>query len=387
MLYLPDDCVSTMNVKPGDKVRFLSSNGGGVVKRIIRPGIVAVEIEDGFEIPTAINDLVKIEETSPAALFFAEEMPPTAQTNNENITESSIPTAFPDDEPNFLSTQESFIEKLPSTRTSSTTPEGIYLAFIPHDQKLLIAGYLDLSLINLSNYDVLYTFFHKSSKGGYLGKDYGSIPPYSKANIDVVQREELEYVPNGMVQLLFTKDVMPYIWFPVTASFHIKSVKFIKEDNYKSYSFLQHKAFVYLLTAIKGLKPVGNLEELQKFEEDTPILTTSKVAESESFITPHKVGRGEAIVDLHIEAIAEDYKTLSPDQMLHIQLAYFTRCMEAAILDKYYKVTFIHGVGNGVLKNALREKLKEYSNVYFQPAPFARFGMGAIEVMIMHPKE
>ena len=40
-----------------------------------------------------------------------------------------------------------------------------------------------------------------------------------------------------------------------------------------------------------------------------------------------------------------------------------------------------------ILKNALREKLKDYSNVYFQPAPFARFGMGAIEVMIMHTRE
>ncbi|HRC66615.1 MAG TPA: hypothetical protein PK976_01600, partial [Bacteroidales bacterium] len=64
-----------MTIKPGDKVRFLSSSGGGIVTRVIRPGIVAVEIEDGFEIPTAINDLVKIEETSPAARFFADNDP------------------------------------------------------------------------------------------------------------------------------------------------------------------------------------------------------------------------------------------------------------------------------------------------------------------------
>ena len=375
-----------MTIKPGDKVRFLSSSGGGIVTRVIRPGIVAVEIEDGFEIPTAINDLVKIEETSPAARFFADNDPFLSQKDNESKTEPAVSPPFKSEQ-NASPLNESYIEKLPASRKSTINPEGIYLAFEPHDQNLFIIGYLDLCIVNFSSYDVLYTFSHKSPKGGYVGRDYGSIPPYSKVIIDIIQREELEYVANGIIQLLFTKDIMPSLWFPVTGSFRIKPVRFTKEDNYKSYGFLQRRAFVHLITDLKGLKPVGSLEELQKYEEDAPMIITSKAAESESFITPHNVSHGEAIVDLHIEAIAEDYKTLLPDQILDIQLAYFTRCMETAILDKYFKVTFIHGVGNGVLKNALREKLKDYSNVYFQPAPFARFGMGAIEVMIMHTRE
>ena len=44
-------------MKIGDKVRFLSESGGGVVAGFQGNKIVLVEDEDGFQIPTAINDM------------------------------------------------------------------------------------------------------------------------------------------------------------------------------------------------------------------------------------------------------------------------------------------------------------------------------------------
>ena len=47
-------------MKIGDKVRFLSEVGGGTISGFQGNKIVLVEDEDGFEIPTPINDVVLV---------------------------------------------------------------------------------------------------------------------------------------------------------------------------------------------------------------------------------------------------------------------------------------------------------------------------------------
>lgn len=51
-----------MKFKVGDKVKFLNEQGGGVITKIINSKMVNIAIEDGFEIPTLINELIKIDE-------------------------------------------------------------------------------------------------------------------------------------------------------------------------------------------------------------------------------------------------------------------------------------------------------------------------------------
>lgn len=48
-------------MKIGDKVRFLSETGGGRIAGF-KGNIVLVEDEDGFQIPTPINDIVCVGE-------------------------------------------------------------------------------------------------------------------------------------------------------------------------------------------------------------------------------------------------------------------------------------------------------------------------------------
>jgi dsDNA-specific endonuclease/ATPase MutS2 len=48
------------------------------------------------------------------------------------------------------------------------------------------------------------------------------------------------------------------------------------------------------------------------------------------------------------------------------------------------KVTFIHGVGDGVLKTKMMDILKEYDNIRVQDASLKKFGYGATEVLIWH---
>lgn len=48
-------------MKKGDKVRFLSEIGGGIVAGFQGKDIVLVEDEDGFQIPVRVNDVVVVE--------------------------------------------------------------------------------------------------------------------------------------------------------------------------------------------------------------------------------------------------------------------------------------------------------------------------------------
>ena len=47
-------------MKKGDKVKFVSEVGGGIVAGFQGNNIVLVEDEDGFQIPTPINDVVVV---------------------------------------------------------------------------------------------------------------------------------------------------------------------------------------------------------------------------------------------------------------------------------------------------------------------------------------
>lgn len=48
-------------MKIGDKVRFLSETGGGIVAGFQDKNIVLVEDEDGFQIPVRTNDVVVVD--------------------------------------------------------------------------------------------------------------------------------------------------------------------------------------------------------------------------------------------------------------------------------------------------------------------------------------
>jgi dsDNA-specific endonuclease/ATPase MutS2 len=68
--------------------------------------------------------------------------------------------------------------------------------------------------------------------------------------------------------------------------------------------------------------------------------------------------------------------------MLNIQKEYFIKTLESAIAEKFKKVIFIHGVGNGVLKNEIIKILRDYEGLHDQSASLAKFGVGAIDVVI-----
>jgi len=87
-------------------------------------------------------------------------------------------------------------------------------------------------------------------------------------------------------------------------------------------------------------------------------------------------------VDLHIHKLVERSARLSNYEMLNLQIDHAKRQLDFAISKRLSKMVFIHGVGEGVLKEELHTLLRRYDNLKFYDANFQKYGVGATEVYI-----
>ena len=117
-------------------------------------------------------------------------------------------------------------------------------------------------------------------------------------------------------------------------------------------------------------------EQKRRLQRKGAALRTGKTA-------PKQEDNSVAEVDLHLHELIEDETTLSHDEKLRYQLAYFERSLEGAIRNGKHKLIVIHGVGEGILREEVRKTLQYYENVRFGDADPHRYGSGATEVTIL----
>jgi len=161
-----------MRLKKGDKVKFLNESGGGYVHRIISPALVEVSTEDGFNIPYANKDLLKVEDQGTASNFFDEDFGSIPEVNTEDETDT------------FQVSTELF------KRESLDLKSGVFLAFVPQDQKWLMTGLIDVYIINYTDYDILFSLFLDNNEG-VSSKEYDVAGPRNKFLIDTIDRDDI----------------------------------------------------------------------------------------------------------------------------------------------------------------------------------------------------
>lgn len=88
------------------------------------------------------------------------------------------------------------------------------------------------------------------------------------------------------------------------------------------------------------------------------------------------------IIDLHIHQLKDSTKGMTNFDMLNLQLDTARQQLEFAIRKRIPKMVFIHGVGEGVLRQELYTLLRRYNNVEFYDADYKTYGLGATEVKI-----
>jgi len=358
-----------MKFKVGDKVKFLNENGGGVVSKIVNSNLVHVAISDGFDIPVVPNELIKISTNDGKGSFIF-------QNEQETRVDTPVVTEEPQNTGNERKSKLYF--------GKNAVAKGVYLAFAPQNQKFLITGDINVFIVNNTSYDITYNLIGRGTDN-YTRLDHATLCAEEKIIIDTISRDNLSEWIEGYVQLLFHNDEMEKIPLPVHEHYKVQASKFFKEHSFKKDPLLNDNAIVIKIVELVGIEKVDTTDavRLKEKEESTQKKKKVEAQKNIELIDNHRVTIGEAEVDLHISALRDDYNDLSNLEILDYQLKYFSSTLDNAIKNNYSKVTYIHGIGNGTLRNTIKKSIKnEYPEFGIRNASFSQYGNGAIDVLI-----
>ena len=342
-------------VKIGDRVRFLDDVGGGIVTGFVNKSTVNVESQDGFEIPYPITQLVNISE---------------AERIEKGITPEPVaPSTQPEQKPEPV--------KNKGMKLAGKESPNFYFSFVPDDSRNPLAGQTSLHLINDSNFTVLYHFSHVQDEQYEIVK-YGTVQPNSKVELENIDQSDLVDSPDFAFQLLYFLEKQKEMYPAISKKFKVSPVKFYKEKSFQPNVFFQKNAMLLQIT------PSILTAELDKLtDDDLKKIVKAKELETTVQATAKKKPDETVEVDLHIQELLDDTKGLSNREMLEIQLEKVESEMKTAINSHTKRIVFIHGLGQGVLKQEVTKLLKsKFSKYYFQDASFKEYGYGATMVIL-----
>ncbi|HEX8547606.1 MAG TPA: DUF2027 domain-containing protein [Cytophagaceae bacterium] len=309
----------------GDKVRLVHSKGEGVIKNFLPNKQVEIEIEDGFIIPVLASEIVVV-----------------ASEEKSKFT---------------LEKKEPEFNTIPSTTT------GVYLAFIPFNDK--VHG---LHLINNTDLKILYTFLEEQP-GGIRGINADIIKTKSFVKLGEYKISEFEQWPALIIQILFFRAGAMVEKSSLEKRIKCKADAFYK--NKKHAPLMNKEGFVFQLDKDNTVFKPEELQEKLMNSSSTPSNLN------------HSIQRPAPEVDLHIEKLLNDFSKLNNGEILTLQLKTFENSLSNALATGMEEIIFIHGTGNGILKTAIHKSLSQSKEIaYYNEARKEKFGYGATYVRL-----
>jgi len=313
-----------MKYKLGDFVRFVDERREGYVTRIFDETMIGVTGDDDFEIPVLASKVTTVHGHQSAA-----------QAGAGKAAGVVIPVA-------------EFVTK------------GIYLGVVS-DAKA--ASVVHFHLVNNTSYQLLATLI--TEKQQFKGEYIGIIAPKSAVVVYSAQLADIQIWPKFNLQLLYytQQDIKP-------------EAPLVFNEKFKAKDFSGAK---------KSVPVINQQGWLIRLDEPELVLDAEKL--KESFFKPaaekQQVDKPTNEVDLHIEKLRDDYQFINSNEILRIQLEHFKKALDAAIVHQLPEITFIHGAGNGVLRNELHKQLGKHPKVQtFMDARKEKFGYGATKVLL-----
>ncbi len=315
----------------GDNVRLLHGTEEGKIVRFIDDKFLEMEMSDGFIIPVLIREVVPVDKQEYDRFGSGK----TKEPLPESISKSGKTVENADDE------------------------EAIFIGLTEESE-----GQYRLFMVNSSQHQVLYSISYNENNQ-IKGISAGHLIP-------------------GKVQL--------------AGEFKTSEIKRMQKIRVRT--LLHSKIFTGLdnpfYTIIDLLNPSkkeysNNLPVLNKPGRRFDILDRSGGIDpeklKESMMEPHKAPEPkeqlrsinkEKVVDLHIEKLTERPELLDSQEKLSLQLEKFEKEMDRALQDNIKTIKFIHGVGNGTLRQLIHKKLSQFEHLeYYKDADKERFGYGA----------
>lgn len=382
-------------MKIGDKVRFLSDVGGGIIAGFKGSNIVLVEDEDGFQIPVQKDEIVVID-TDDYNIANVHSALPGKKEKKKTQNRTFVPkNEMGADEKTMAQTIMTQAEenKDPLDRPITFKPKpqerkdgermSVYLAFLPVNSKELSATKFECYLINDCNYFVSYTYL-SAENGAWKLRSTGVVDPNTKIFIEEVDHSMLNDIERVAVQLLAYKQDKPFLLKPtIGVDLRIDTTKFYKLHTFHESIFFDEN--VLLFPIVENDEPRRPLvvsaqqikEAMQQKGDDThrqPQQARKTKSQPEDEIIE---------IDLHADEILETTAGMSAIDIKNYQLKIFRETLDKHLKEKGRRIVFIHGKGEGVLRNALIQDLKyRYKKCTYQDASFQQYGFGATMVII-----
>lgn len=123
-------------------------------------------------------------------------------------------------------------------------------------------------------------------------------------------------------------------------------------------------------------------KQLINVSRDRGLEKEPEIKRQQSRVKPKERNLPPMEVDLHIDKLVKSYKHMTNYDILTLQMDTAERQLNFAISKRIPKMVFIHGVGEGVLKEELYYLLNKYEGIKFYSADYQRYGAGATEVYI-----
>ena len=379
-------------MKKGDKVRFLSEVGGGKVAGFQGKDIVLVEDEDGFEIPMPINEVVVVEQDDyamskmiSAKMDAQKKAAEHADTELHNDSRSIKAILNEHDADVDMNVDEyDAADREITYRAQAQERQGgnklcAYLAFVPIDIKDVTNTRFETYLVNDSNYYLHYTYLTAEGNAWTL-KAEGEIEPNTKLFVEEFGRDALNEMEHVAIQMIAFKRDKSFLLKPATdVQFRLDPVKFYKLHLFEENDFFETPALMYTIVendevARPLVVDAKRLKE-QMYKEEKVVANTSK--------KKSKTDDGTLVVDLHADEVLETTAGMNSADILHYQMDIFKKTMDENRKKKGQKIIFIHGKGEGVLRQTIIHELNyRYKSCTYQDASFQEYGYGATQVTI-----
>ncbi|MDO5017578.1 MAG: DUF2027 domain-containing protein [Porphyromonas sp.] len=371
-----------VDYKIGDRVKFLNTTGGGVIKKVMQSGdVLYVEDETGFEIPVLSNEVIRVEgEAAPDRSPMSK---PKESRHSAFVAPVSSGVQSSDKAHASSSVPHEVIKRM-------SDPEGerlnVSLCYLLEADGIIGQSPYEVYLVNDTNYDlfVTYAIGDKRSKRLLFA---GTVPFDSSERVDVFAPSELSERSRTTVQILAYKDdpeVTYEIKLPVSVELKVDGARFFKENAFVPTPYFDDNAILFEL--VKNDQPL--LTQKVDAEKLAAEMMSRKMSDDRPKRQPtqRKTDLMEPlVVDLHIDELVDTTLGMEPKDMLDLQLGKVEEVLRAHRKPSYKgkKIVFIHGKGEGVLRKAVLDVIhKKYPKYDTQDASFQEYGFGATQVTI-----
>ncbi|GHT68427.1 mannonate oxidoreductase [Bacteroidia bacterium] len=323
-------------MKIGDKIRYLNAVGGGIVKSFKNKDIVWVEEDDGFETPALIRECIVVE---------SDGKPVTT------VSKAGLPKQAPlPESPKPQPVEQTITERPGGDRLN------VYLAYLPMDIKMLGKSNYEAFLVNNSNYFLFFNYMCRHNNA-WISRHSEIIEPNTRLFIEEFSKEQLNDLERICVQLVAFKKDKPFgLKNTYSVELRIDGVKFYKLHSFCENDFFEDEALIYPLVVNDSAT-----REMLVSASDLQEAMTQKVKADYPHHQPLPAKKEKSVpileIDLHINQLLDSTTGLSNGDILNVQLDTFRKTLEENKNKKGQKIVFIHGKGEGVLRNAVLAEL------------------------------